>query len=125
QGDLIMNGGASLNGTDVTIVLTSSTGTNYPTVRINGGAVVNITAPTTGPFAGVAIFQDRNAPAGNHNVFNGGSTLDITGAIYMAKADLTFTGGNAINGSCTQIVANTIQFTGSSRLRRDCPGSGV
>lgn len=54
-----MNGSATLTGTGVTLVFTSS-GNNYASATINGGATVNLTAPATGSTAGIVLFGDRN-----------------------------------------------------------------
>ena len=64
KGDLTVNGGAKMTGTGVTIIFTSSTGANYPTASINGGAVISLTPPTTGPLTGVVMFGDRDMPVG-------------------------------------------------------------
>ncbi|NJO33206.1 MAG: hypothetical protein HC869_08710 [Rhodospirillales bacterium] len=106
----------------VTIFLTGS-GSDYATVAINGGADVNILATTEGQYMGIAFFQDRAAPvidSGSPNKFNGGSTMEITGAIYIPRQMLTFKGGNGTTGTCTRIVAYMIDFTGTSGLNTDC-----
>ncbi len=106
----------------VTIFLTGS-GTNYATVTINGGADVNIIGTTEGEYMGIAFFQDRDAPvinSGSPNKFNGGSTMAITGAIYIPRQMLTYKGGNGTTGTCTRIVAYMISFTGESGLSTDC-----
>lgn len=106
----------------VTIFLTGS-GTNYATVTINGGADVKILATTEGQYMGIAFFQDRAAPvinSGSPNKFNGGSTMQITGAIYIPRQMLTYRGGNSTTGTCTRIVAYMISFTGTSGLNTDC-----
>ncbi|HJR20597.1 MAG TPA: TadE/TadG family type IV pilus assembly protein [Dongiaceae bacterium] len=106
----------------VTIFLTGS-GTDYATVDIMGGADIKITATTEGQYMGMAFFQDRNAPvinSGSPNNFNGGSTMQITGAIYIPRQMLTFKGGNNTTGTCTRIVAYMISFTGESGLNTDC-----
>jgi hypothetical protein len=106
----------------VTIFLTGS-GTDYATVTINGGADVNIIGTSEGEYMGIAFFQDRNAPvinSGSPNKFNGGSTMLITGAIYIPRQMLTFKGGNSTTGTCTRIVAYMIDFTGTSGLNTDC-----
>jgi hypothetical protein len=64
QGEFSVNGSAKLTGTGVTIIFTSSTGKNWPTASINGGATVNLTPPTTGPTVGVVMFGDRDIPVG-------------------------------------------------------------
>jgi hypothetical protein len=106
----------------VTIFLTGS-GSNYAQVHINGNADINIVATTEGDYKGIAFFQDRNAPvinSGSPNTLNGGSNMNITGAIYFPKQRISFSGGNGSTGTCTRIVAYMIDFTGTSGLNTDC-----
>src|SRR5262249_25236365 len=86
RGSLSVSGTSSISApSGVPIVLTSSTGTDYATASISGGADVNIVAPTSGAMAGLAIFQDRNAPSSGTDSFTGGTTPNLTGAIYFPK----------------------------------------
>jgi hypothetical protein len=133
-GTYIMDGGSfSVSGNStvyapsgVSIILTSSTGSNYATASIAGGADVTITAPTSGPLAGLAIFQDRNAPASGTDAFTGGTNQNITGAIYFPTQSVTFNGGTTTGGAiCTQIVASTITFNGNAAFNNNCAGTGV
>jgi len=136
-GTYIMDGGSfSVSGNSsisapsgVTIILTSSTGNNYATASIAGGADVNIVAPTSGPLAGLAIFQDRNAPQRTNpppNSFTGGTTQNITGAIYFPNQGMTFNGGTNTGGAiCTQLVGLTITFNGNANFNNNCTGTGV
>jgi hypothetical protein len=107
----------------VTIFLTGTSSSGYAQVNINGGANFNIVAATTGTYKGIAFFQDRAAPvvnSGSPNQFNGGSTMNITGAIYIPNQLVKYSGGNTTNGTCTRIVAYMIDFTGTSGLNVDC-----
>lgn len=122
RGTFDINGQGSITGSGVTIILTSSTGSDYAYASINGGATVTISAPTSGSYSGMAFYQDSHAPI-NNSKFNGGSTMDITGVIYMPKGDLTFNGGNSTSGSCTKIVSNTIAISGNNQLTDNCPTS--
>ena len=86
----------------------------------------SIVAPTSGPLAGLAIFQDRNAPASGTDSFTGGSTQNITGAIYFPTQSVTFNGGTTTGGAiCTQIVASIITFNGNAAFNNNCTGTGV
>jgi Flp pilus assembly protein TadG len=125
QGSLSVNGGASLSGDGVTLVFTSSTGSNYATATINGGATVNITAPSDGPTAGITIFGDRNMSTGTSFKFNGGASQVFTGAIYVPKGDVQFAGGADTSKSCTQLVGDTITFTGNANFAINCTGIGT
>lgn len=126
RGDLQVNGGATLRGIGVTIVLTSSTGSNYATLHINGNSVVELTAPTSGPTQGMVFYQDRRAPSTGANVFNGGSTQSLTGALYFPNQTVTFNGGASTAATgCTQLLAGSIAFQGDSTLALNCSGTGV
>lgn len=125
RGSLQMSGGATLQGDGVTIILTSSTGNNYADVTINGGAHLAITAPTTGPTAGIAIFGDRSMPTSTTFKFNGGDSQVIGGAVYVPHGTLQYAGGNNANTNCTQVIADTVSFVGNSLLKINCGGSGT
>jgi len=125
RGSLQMAGGATLQGDGVTIILTSSTGNNYADVTINGGAHLAITAPTTGPTAGIAIFGDRSMPTGTTFKFNGGDSQVIGGAVYVPHGTLQYAGGNNANTNCTQVIADTVTFVGNSLLKINCAGQGT
>src|SRR5437764_2984390 len=114
-----VNGGATVKGTGVTIVFTSSTGSNYATASINGGANVNLTAPSSGPTAGIVFFGDRKAPAGTVFKFEGGATQVFMGALYLPKGDVSFAGGSDTTTGCTKLIGNTIKFTGDTNFALD------
>src|SRR6185437_4705428 len=125
RGSLTVNGSATLQGSGVTLVFTSSTGSNYPTATIAGGATVNLTAPTTGALAGIVIFGDRNMPTGSSFKFAGGASQTFGGAIYTPKGSVSFAGGSGTGNGCTQLIADTITFAGSSNFAINCSGSGT
>ena len=125
RGTFSLNGNSTVTGTGVTIVLTSSTGANYATMSINGGAVFHVTAPSSGATAGLAIVSDRNAPTSTVSTLNGGSTMWMTGAVYFPTQTVTFTGGNNTSSSCTQLIAYHIRYSGNSAFDINCAGVGV
>lgn len=124
-GDLSMSGQSTLRGTGVTLVFTSSSGNNYASASIAGGATLNIVAPTTGPTAGIAIFGDRNMPVGSRFKFTGGDSEAIGGAVYVPMGALEWAGNATAAQHCTQIIADTIQLVGNSGLQVDCTGYGT
>ena len=125
RGSLQVNGGATITGTGVTLVFTSSTGANYATATINGGASVSLTGPTSGPLSGIAIFGDRNMPTGTTFKFDGGAGQGFGGAVYLPKGALDYAGGSNVNANCTQVIADTVTFTGNSQLAVNCSGQGT
>jgi hypothetical protein len=125
RGSLSVSGNSSLSGNGVTIVLTSSTHSNYGTVSFSGGAIVNITAPSSGPTAGLAFFQDQAAPTSGSNNFSGGNAQVINGALYFPRQAIRYSGGSSTDGKCTQLIARTMSFTGNATLRLNCEGMGT
>jgi Putative Flp pilus-assembly TadE/G-like len=127
RGSFVVSGGSTINaGGGVTIILTSSTGSGYASASISGGSTVNITAPASGPTAGLAFFQDRNAPTTGADNLSGGATQNITGAIYFPNQAVTYSGGSATGGAqCTQLIAYTLTFSGGTNFNSTCSGTGV
>jgi Flp pilus assembly protein TadG len=120
QGSLTVNGGGTLTGSGVTLIFTSSTGKNYATASLNGGANIDLTAPTMGWTAGLVMIADRNAPVGTTYKLNGGATQRLGGVIYTPSGALTYAGGSSTTTSCTKMIADTITFTGNSNLAASC-----
>jgi Flp pilus assembly protein TadG len=127
-GSFTINGQASLSSitvggvSGVTIVFTSSTNSNWPTVTFNGGGTINLTAPTTADIAngnkglnGILFYGDRNMPVGLNYKINGGSTQTLTGAIYLPEAAI-FYAGNTSATNCIQLIGDTVTFTGNSNI---------
>jgi Flp pilus assembly protein TadG len=119
-GNLSVNGGASLSGSGVTLVFTSNNGQNYANATINGGATVNLTAPTSGPTAGIVVYADRNTPAGTAFKFNGGAQQYFGGAVYVPTGSVSFAGGANTSTGCTQLIGGSLTFTGNSQLSINC-----
>jgi Flp pilus assembly protein TadG len=134
QGNFTVNGGAKIRcnctGTEgVTFVLTSSgSPANTGTVTINGGADIQLNAPTdpTSPYKGVLFYQDQFASA-NTAKFNGGATMILNGALYFKKAQLQYNGDHSASAkSCTQIIGDTVEFTGNSKIiNNGCADAGI
>jgi hypothetical protein len=130
-GELKIGSQANVQGTGVTIILTSATAGSNPnsiaTVSINGGAKVNLKATTSGTYAGVLFYQDRRAVDSNQaNKINGNSSSAYQGAFYFPKQELEFTGNSGMEIDCIQMVALRLDFSGNSRVRNICPvGSGA
>ncbi len=107
QGGFSMSNG-NLTGTGVMIYNNCTPGSGQK-VTLTGGDW-NITAPTTGPYIGMAIFQARNA--GNVPVaITGPGTCNLIGAVYAASSPVDVTGGGgATIGSL--FVSDTLTITG-------------
>lgn len=125
EGDFKVNGGATITGTDVTIILTSSTGSGYGKISINGGGTVNISATTdaASDFQGILFFQDPDSGSSSslNSTVTGGAEVELGGAIYLPNNDISFSGGStADSNGCLMLVAQNISFNGSADIDNEC-----
>lgn len=86
-GGINVGSGASISGTGVTLYFASGA------LQMNSGSNLNLVAPTTGPYAGIAYYQD---PADTTQIiYDGGSKSALQGALYAPDAQLVInSGGN-------------------------------
>jgi Flp pilus assembly protein TadG len=133
-GPIYINGGnANLQGSfscsGCTIVLTNKDASSpIGTMSSNAQADTNITAPTSGSFQGIAVYQDRRASdCSGCNKLNGGSNSTITGAVYFPSQELWFNGGTNPLMTCTMVVARRVTLTGNSKFKglSDCVNEGL
>ena len=133
RGDFDIKGGGTVIGTDVTIVLTSSNGSNYATININANATVQLSAPSandttgsvTADYAGILFFQDPNATAtqgGNliTNKVSGNSASVYYGVIYIPNQAIALTGSATFQDGCVQLIAATVSMTGNFNITDTC-----
>ena len=132
-GDVNIQG--TVTGNDVTIVLTNMDPISTAPIgnfTMNASGVLNIDAPNTGKYAGIAVFQDRRATTskkGSPNKVNGSSAGQVIGALYFPKQGLTYNGDGTTTAICTRFVTRRITFSGnnttSNKFKKDCAGEGV
>jgi hypothetical protein len=132
-GTYYVNGGvfdlgsqAVLNGTGVTIILTSSTPTNptsFADINMNGGAVVNLSSPTSGAYKGVLFYQDPRTPFGSSRI-NGNASSSFEGGLYFPSRELNFNGNAGLTTRCLQMVSRRLVFSGNSSVQNECPTNG-
>ncbi|NML90058.1 MULTISPECIES: pilus assembly protein TadG-related protein [unclassified Sphingobium] len=122
---------AVVNGTGVTIILTSGNAANNPsqisTVNINGGATLNLTAPTdtTNPYHGVLFYQDRRALDSGTNTINGNASSVLQGAFYFPGQAMSFSGTSGMTTTCVKMVSKRVTFIGNSNIVNQCTNTGV
>jgi Flp pilus assembly protein TadG len=118
------------SGSAVTVVFSGDNSGSY-THSPTGGGTLNLQAPSSGPWSGVAIYQDPALTSGVDMSAAGNSpTWDITGLVYMPHANVTFSGAvnKSSNGaSCFAMVVGdiTINGTGSILAHGGCDAAGL
>jgi Putative Flp pilus-assembly TadE/G-like len=121
------------SGSAVTIVFTgTNTGSyqHYPTDNSGGSnGILDIEAPKTGPFPGMAIYQDPSLTRNVDFTYAGNSpTWDLTGGTYFPNADVTVSGvvNKSANGAqCFVMIAKDVLLNGNGAFYSQTPdGSG-
>jgi hypothetical protein len=110
-GDLQLNGHGSLTGTGVTLYFAGPNGQLGDPG--NGNTTLNLTAPTTGTYNGILIYQDRTDA--NLGEFNGTPITNLTGIIYMPGAPLEFS-GNTVSNLTTVLIVNQLIEQGNATV---------
>jgi len=134
NGQLDLNGHTltTADGSAVTVVFSGTNGsyTHAPTDNTNGsGGRLDLTAPASGPWSGVAIYQDPSLTTGVDVSAAGNSpTWNITGLVYMPHASVTLKGAidkGTAGKSCVVLVADNFTISGTAGiLKTDIGGCG-
>ena len=113
----------STAGSGLTVVFTGHpNSSNYQYVP-SGGGTLDIAAPTSGPWSGMAIYQDPSLTdkGGNLDLSAAGNspTWNISGMVYLPNSNVTLSGAvsKASNGaSCFGLVVGDLTINGTGYI---------
>jgi hypothetical protein len=119
-GGFSVSGSGSVSGTGVLIYNAGSNysggpGNAFGSLAISGSGTLNLTAPTTGPYAGIVVFQSRDNTRAIS--LSGGALAGLNGGtVYAPAAMLSLSGSTQIggSGSISSLVVGTLSLTGAS-----------
>lgn len=119
-------------GAGVTIILTAQTN-KIGAVSVAANANMTLSAPHSGPFAGLAIIQDSNGlPPGttyrsSHSTIGGAPGATLNGLVYFPNSSMTFHGEPTTTGpQCLLLVVKTLDIDAASRLEAGgCASAGL
>jgi hypothetical protein len=109
SGQWIVNGGSTVKANDAFFYLTKG----Y--ITWNGSSNIDLKAPPVGdPFAGLLVYM----PVGNTSniIFNGGSSIKLTGTYLAPNAPMTVNGSVSLNAIHSQIVVSSMIVNGGTTL---------
>jgi Flp pilus assembly protein TadG len=132
NGQLDTNG-YTLNGTGLTIVFTGSNSSSYQHIP-TGGGTLNIAAPTSGNWSGIAIYQDPSLTT-NVDISAAGNspTWDISGLVYLPHSSVTLSGAvnkSGTGANCFDLVVDNITINGTGDIlandtQQSCAAAGL
>jgi hypothetical protein len=130
NGQLDTNG-YTLSGTGLTVVFTGSNNSSYQHIP-TGDGTLNIAAPTSGNWSGVAIYQDPNLTS-NVDISAAGSspTWNISGLVYLPHSSVTLSGAvnkSSYGSTCFDLVVDNITINGTGSIfanDNQCSSAGV
>ncbi|HEY3302400.1 MAG TPA: pilus assembly protein TadG-related protein [Candidatus Binatia bacterium] len=105
-GGFTIGGNATVTGNGVTFYIAAG-----GSVSFAGTGAVRLSAPTSGTYKGVLLFQGRTNPI--PAAMSGGSNKIFNGTIYVPGAVLSFSGGSC-SESRTVLIADIITISGST-----------
>ncbi|MFQ5775383.1 MAG: TadG family pilus assembly protein [Kiloniellaceae bacterium] len=135
RGDLVLDGGSKIEGTEVVIFLTSSgAAADIGSLSITDHSRLETTAPTSGPYKDLSIIQDRNAPSSGQNIVSGVSSgggpepaLETTGFIYLPAQELYVAQEAKVESEsepgCAKLVARLITVLDDAKIEIECDDS--
>jgi hypothetical protein len=116
-GGLSVSGGSNISGTGVTFYNSAGSGYGYQGISFSGGSISTLHAPTSGPLAGILMFQDRSVTGGGASTISGGTGTIFDGALYFPGTALSYSGGTS--SAYTLLVAKTLSFSGGTTVNND------
>jgi hypothetical protein len=128
NGQLDMNGNTmtTASGSGLTLVFSGTNGGSY-THGPTGGGTLDIAAPTSGTWSGIALYQDPNLTSGVDMSAAGNSpTWDISGLIYLPHSNVTLSGAvnKSSNGqTCFVMVMDELTINGTGDVLSGNTGS--
>lgn len=104
------SGSPTFNGSGVTLYF------NTGGITGSGTGGFNLSAPTSGTWQGVVLFEDRSNSSGI--TLSGTTGTQVSGLVYMPKGNLTYSGYSGTSGVITTLVVNAITFSGTSYIKQ-------
>jgi hypothetical protein len=121
RGGFTVSGNATVSGQGVTLYNTLS---NYPQttgthggITFSGTGAITLTAPTSGPYAGVLVFQ----PSANTRALSlSGNASGLAGTVYAPSAQVVLSGNAQLNAA---LVVDRLSISGNGVSTEVADGS--
>ncbi len=115
DGAFKVEGATRLSGEDVTLFFADG-----GKLKIGNGSLVTMTAPATGPYAGLLFFASRTEGNRMTHEFSGAAGSALDGAFYFPSDGLHIAAGSGTVGGCLQVIADTVRVDGGAIFSASC-----
>lgn len=116
----------TVNVNNATVILT---GSDASYVSMGAGTSLVMTAPETGTWKGISIFQSARAAVANSNLntfqASTGTNFSIKGVVALPAQDVTLSAGSGYAKACTLWLVGRFSFSGGGQLGNKCALSSV
>lgn len=113
KGRMIINSGATVNAEGVTFYFPDVNSE----IRANGGLTFNASAPTSGAYGGILMYEATSSASNNANkqqyIFNGSVSETLSGIIYLPNRNVTYN-SKTNQTSRINMVVNTMIMNSSN-----------
>jgi Flp pilus assembly protein TadG len=126
KGRFTVNSGSTINAPGVTFYFVDADSE----IRANGSLTMTATAPASGPYAGILMFEKTSDAANNKKkqqyIFNGSMSERLEGVIYLPNRNVTYNSKTNVSGNKTSIYVNTMLINSASwKLFPTTPAGGA
>ena len=119
---------ADIRGTGVTIYFNDKDSE----IILNGQGSLALSAPETGTFEGIVMYENPGITQLSSMKVNGGSYEIMSGLIYLPSRDMTWNGNSSLNADKLTVVLNSLVLLGKTDWKVEpfeskgiqAPGSG-
>jgi hypothetical protein len=119
-GGMSVTGNATVTGNGVTIYNAGNGNGNCGGLSLSGNGVINLSAPTCGPYAGILIFQARDNTRALS--FSGNGTFKLGGIVYAPAAPLSESGNGQVT---TDLIVDKLTVSGNGTLTQTAGSGGT
>jgi len=125
KGTMIVNANSTVIAEGVTFYFPSTDSQ----IQANGGLTMTATAPTSGPYQGILMFEKTSDATNNANkrqyIFNGSKGERLEGIIYLPNRDVTYNSTTNVSASKINLVVNTLIMNSANWSFGGAGGSGT
>ncbi len=111
-----------LYGRNVTLIFV-----NGGTIGLPTGGMMDLTAKTSGTYAGILMYSDAATSPSTLGVkITGHADARLEGVLYFPNQPVEFTGGSNSDSTCTHLIARTVTLSGNAGFNNQgCTAMGA